>query len=136
MIVSGAVWPGEAPVEEEHRQIDLCVRNQGLIAASFASAGFVTVIDYVITSRRRVDQYLDCLPNTRVHLVTLDPGILVALERDRRRPEKTVAQFWTHLENEIRRELSGTGLWIDNSTLHIEEIVQLIREQAPQSIVN
>ena len=57
LIVSGGVPPGAAPADEEARQIHLNVRNQCLLARSFAQAGFVPVIDYVIVGRARIAEY-------------------------------------------------------------------------------
>jgi len=44
-IVSGAVYPGELPLDEQRRQIHLNVRNQCLLARSFAEDGFTPVLD-------------------------------------------------------------------------------------------
>jgi hypothetical protein len=58
-----------------------------------------------------------------LRIVTLAPGVAVALERDRQRPEKTVAAQWTHLEAQIQTELRELGLWIDNSALTVAQTV-------------
>ncbi len=88
-ILSGGVPPGGQPADKETRQIHLNVRNQCLLARSFAEAGFVPVIDYVVVIRERVEEYLAHLHGSRVRLVTLAPGVEVALSRDCARPEKT-----------------------------------------------
>jgi hypothetical protein len=44
-LVSGIVWPGDEPAEESERQISLNVRNQCLLAGSYAEAGFTPVIE-------------------------------------------------------------------------------------------
>lgn len=125
-IVSGSVPPGGQPSQEEKRQIHLNVRNQCLLARSFAGEKFIPVLDYVVVNRARVEEYHQHLMGLSLHLVTLAPGALVAVERDRRRPQKTVAARWTHLDEMIRAELNGVGLWIDNSTLSVEETVSHI----------
>ena len=122
-IISGSVPPGGQPPEEERRQIHLNVRNQCLLARSFAQEDFVPVLDYVLASRARVEEYRKHLPGFMLRLVTLAPGVAVALERDRQRPEKTVAAQWTHLEAQIRTELRELGLWIDNSALTVAQTV-------------
>lgn len=126
MIRSGAVGPGGEPRDEEAAQIHLCVRHQCLLARSFAEAAFVPVIDYVIVDRARLEEYRGHLPGFALRLVTLAPGADVALERDRLRPEKTVAAAWTHLDAVMRRELHGIGLWIDSATLSVQETVDRI----------
>lgn len=135
LIVSGGVPPGGEPAEEERRQIHLNVRNQCLLAASFAAEGFTPVIDYVVVSRARLEEYRRQLPGLALRLVTLAPGADVALERDRLRPEKTVAAFWTHLEAAIRSELTGIGLWIDNSGLTVEETVDRVLADSESALV-
>jgi predicted kinase len=132
-IVSGAVWPGEHPLAEERRQIHLNVRHQCLLARSFAQEGFTPVLDYVVVHRARVQEYRQQLPGLVLRLVTLAPGVQVALARDQQRPEKTVAPQWTHLDAHIRAALQHMGLWVDNSCLTIAETVAHIwshREEA------
>jgi predicted kinase len=65
-ILSGSVHPGGQPADEEARQIHLNVRNQCLLARSFAEAGFVPVIDYVVVSRERLEEYLTHLHGLRL----------------------------------------------------------------------
>jgi len=132
-IVAGAVWPGEEPQPEADRQLALNRRNQSLLARSFAAAGFVPVLDYVVVSQAQLAGYQAELAGLTLHLVVLAPGRDVALRRDRDRPEKTVAERWAYLEDELIRELSGHGLWIDNGTRSAEETVEAIlrgREEA------
>lgn len=124
--MSGAVNPGSQPRDEENRQIHLNVKNQCLLAKSFTEAGFETIVDYVVTSRDRLAEYKAHLDGINLRLVTLSPGKHVALERDAKRPEKTVAQFWTHLEEAIVEQLTGVGLWIDNSDTSVEEVINSI----------
>lgn len=123
MIISGKVSPGQPPQEEENRQIHLCVQNQCLLAKSFCEAGFTPVIDYVVVDRNRVEEYQSHLPGLAIHLVTLNPGVDTALQRDANRPEKTVAHFWTFLHDLMQVRLSDTGLWVDNRARTIDETV-------------
>jgi predicted kinase len=134
-IVSGRVSPGEEPPEEERAQIHLCVRNQCLLARSFAEAGFVPVLDYVVVNRARVEEYRGHLAGLTLHLVTLAPGPEVALRRDKERPEKTVVAAWTHLDTVMRAELAGVGLWLDNRALTVEETVTHILARAAEARV-
>lgn len=125
LIVRGGVPPGALPRDEEARQIHLNVRNQCLLARSFIEAEFTVVIDYVIVNRKRVEEYKSQLPGMPLHLVTLCPGVPVALERDSKRAKK-VAHLWTHLETGMKEHLGDVGLWIDNSKIEISEVVTLI----------
>lgn len=135
-IVSGAVWPGEQPVDEESRQIHLNVRNQCLLARSFAAAGFTPIIDYVVVNQERLAEYAQQLTGFTLRLVTLAPRVTVALQRDRDRPEKTVAMPWTYLDEIMAKELAGVGLRLDNSDLSVAQAVDSILEMAEASIVS
>jgi len=73
-IVSGLVPPGMPPEEESNRQMNLVVRNQCLLALSFAQHGFVPVIDYVVVARDRLGRYRSALRSLALHLVVLCPG--------------------------------------------------------------
>jgi hypothetical protein len=117
----------EPPRQESERQIRLNTGNQCLLARGYAWAGFVPVLDYLVVGRQqRLDRYRRALRGLDFHLVVLDPGRVVALQRDRARPEKTVAHHWVHMEAELRREVAGLGMWIDSSTLDVEATVERI----------
>jgi hypothetical protein len=111
----------------------LCRANQCLLARSYAAAGFVPVMDYVVVSRGGVEFYRKTLAPLRLHLVVLDPGAETALARDAARPEKTVAAAFTYLEEPLREELAGIGLWIDSREQTPEETLAAVlanRQQA------
>ena len=133
LIISGSVPPGGSPPQEEARQIHLNVRNQCLLASSFADAGFTPVIDYIVTGRTRLEEYRSHLVGYALSLVTLDPGIEVALERDRLRDEKTIGTRWVHLRAEIVAELSGIGLWIDTGAITVEQTVARILAESAEA---
>jgi predicted kinase len=126
MVVGGIVRPGEEPQDESNRQMELTVRNQCLLARSFAEAGFVPVLDYVVVTRERLDLYRELLGGMELHFVVLHPGKEVALRRDRDRPEKTVAAAFVELEDVMVEELSGVGLWVESGRLTAEETVARI----------
>jgi hypothetical protein len=110
----------------------LCRANQCLLARSYAEAGFVPVIDYVVVSLEG-ESYRDALAPLRLHLVVLDSGAEVALRRDAARAEKTVAAAFTYLEEPMREELPGLGVWIDSRDQTPEETLAVVlanRERA------
>lgn len=125
-ITSGLVPPPLEPDPEGARQLALSVRNQCLLARSFADAGFVTAIDNVVVTRERLGEYRRMLRRLRVHLVVLHPGLATALERDRLRAEKTVGDVWAPLERLMIDELSGIGLWVDSRDMTAEQTVDHI----------
>ncbi|MCK9486810.1 MAG: AAA family ATPase [Dehalococcoidia bacterium] len=129
-VVSGRVLPGEEPRDESDRQVELVIRNQCLLARSYAEAGFTPVMDYVVSTRHLLDAYRHYLMGAALHLVVLAPGASVALERDGQRT-KTAASDWTHLEPRFRKELGELGLWLDTADLSVHETVdQVLARQA------
>jgi gluconate kinase len=125
-IVSGNVWPGQEPTAESARQIRLNMRNQCLLAQSYAAAGFTPIVDYVIVSQDDLHEYRQQLRGLDVHLVVLHPGqdIVIAREsareksqRHQRKHGRTIGEHFAHLEEPLVEQLSGIGLWIDNAAL-------------------
>ncbi len=105
-VVGGLVYPGREPVEESNRQLDLCVQHQCLLARSFAEAGFVPIMDFVVVAQGRLDLYRQLLGDLDVHFVVLDPRPEVVLGHDRAR-EKHVAHLFLYLREEMVRELTA-----------------------------
>jgi predicted kinase len=143
-IVSGGVWPGEEPQDENRRQLDLVTRNAYLLARSYTDAGFSVTIDHVIVTRQRVEEYREHLPDRPVYLVVLNPGRDVAIRRDRVRPKSqlhvqrtgvAIAERWAHLEDVICEELSGIGLWLASASATPDELVDTILANRPQALV-
>lgn len=135
MVVGGVVHPGQQPREESDRQSLLVIRHLCLLARSFARAGFVPVLDYVCMTRGGVARYRRALSRLNLHLVVLNPGKDTALARDLARPEKTVAAHWTHLEDVMRRELPGLGLWVDSRDQTPEQTIAYILRHRKKALV-
>jgi chloramphenicol 3-O-phosphotransferase len=134
-IVAGGVWPGDEPEAENRRQLDLQTHNSSLLARSYAEAGFNVVMDNVVVSRHRVDDYRQRLSGIPFFFVVLSPGQTVALKRDLSREKSQrhrasrgigIAERWAHLENDMRAELGGTGFWVGNARLTPEQTVDVI----------
>jgi hypothetical protein len=56
------------------------------------------------------------------------------LDRDKKRIEKTVAHLWTHLDEVMRNELGGVGLWVDNSQMNLEDTVEYILSHKAKAV--
>ena len=134
LIVSGNVPPNPFGDAESERQIDLCIRNQCLLAASFRAEGFAVVIDYVIASEARLRNYLELLPDEPIGLVVLAPSIAVARARDRERPDKHVLTAWEHLHDQLAHALGDRGLWLDTSDLTVNATVNAILARQQQAL--
>ena len=126
-IVSGSVGPTELPKEDSDMQIELTVRNQAILAKSYADSGFTPVCDNVF-GRRQLGIFLNLLKGYQVHLVNLTADFTVIQDRNMKRilEEKfDNPDRWTLLFT-LTSELSGIGLWIDNSLRTPEETVDHI----------
>ena len=135
-IVSGSVGPSELPKEDSDMQIEITVRNQAILAKSYADSGFDAICDNVF-GRRQLDIFLNFLRGYQVHLVNLMADFAVIQDRDTTRiPEE---QFnnpdrWKLLLA-LTSELSGLGLWIDTSMRTHEETVDHILNYKNDAII-
>ena len=129
LIVSGGLHPQEEPEAEAERQLRLRTRNVCLLADSFFAASVTPIVDCVVVSRARLDDFLAFLRSRPIFLVQLAPELEVAADRDARRAEKSVLELWRHLDVELREQLPGVGLWLDTSELSPEETVEVILER-------
>jgi len=136
LVVGGSGPPDPFGDEEANRPTDLCVRNQCLLAHSFRREGYAVVLDYVIGSAERLQNYLDQLPDEPIGLVVLTPSIDVARARDRESPDELVLQAWTTLYEEMVRELGGQGLWLDTSDMSVAATVNAILSRQEEAVVN
>lgn len=71
-IVEGRADP-VADEPEADRQYELAIRNQCLLARSYAEAGFTPVLDFRVTTAYHLDAYRGYLAGGRLHLVLLAP---------------------------------------------------------------
>lgn len=127
-VVSGAATPSGdgADPDEWDRQMALRRRNMCLLADSYAEAGFVPVLDDVVTHRSELDLCLRLLRARPLHFVVLAPSLAVASQRDAGREER-VLPAWAHLDAELREDFAGLGLWIDTSALTVEDTIAAVR---------
>ncbi len=125
MIVSGGEWSGEPgePPAEAARQLRLRLRNACLLARSFFDAGFMAVVDDIIIGERFEHLRAD-LAGLPFHLVVLAPDVETAIARYAAR-EYTVGEEWArYLDEEQRRTMAGSGLWVDSSGQTADETVE------------
>lgn len=125
LIVRGGRWPSPDHDPEADRQIFLRARNACLLADSFTTAGFVPVIDDVVVRRTHLDFYRDRPRTGPLHVVFLAPGPARARERNNARAKRLTTD-WSFLDEAMRAELSGEGVWIDNAELTVEETVDAV----------
>ena len=125
MIVSGARWPDQEPIEEGFRQLRLRGRNSCLLADSFSAAGFVSIIDDIVIGSR-LDEYVSDLRRSPVYLVMLLPALEVLRERNRTRSKSDVFHQSLQLDPVARTENAASGWHLDTSSLTANETVDRI----------
>jgi chloramphenicol 3-O-phosphotransferase len=134
LTVSGLVDPGGEPETERRMQLDLRRKNASLLAGSFLEAGFIPVIDEAVCSRWPLEKYQNLLSMRPLRLVVLAPDLEVIEARDRAR-HKQVFHQWKHLDESLRSELGGIGLWIDTSEMTIDETVDRFVKRWDEAVV-
>jgi chloramphenicol 3-O-phosphotransferase len=129
LIVRGALWPNEEPLDEAHRQLALRATNAAMLAANFFDHGFTVVIDDVIVGKNRLDIYERVLGSRPLNVVVLAPPLDVVLARDQHRGYKHTGAVWAHLDDEQRTKLGDVGTWLDTTEMTPDETVAAILER-------
>ncbi|MET9437364.1 AAA family ATPase [Streptomyces sp. NPDC006551] len=125
LIVRGGRRPSPEHDPEADRQIFLRARNACALADSFTAAGFLPVVDDVVVRRTHLDFYRSALGSGPLHTVFLAPGPDTAWERNNARAKRLTTN-WAFLDEAMRAELSGDGVWIDNAALSVDETVDAV----------
>ncbi len=134
-VVRGGAWPADGALEgEAERQYELAVRNMCLLARSYAEGGFTPFLDLVVVTRYHLEAFRGYLRGARLRLVVLAPSVEVTQARDRARGGKS-GDGWTHLDTAMREELAGFGVWVDSSTLSVEETVDTILGRQAEALL-
>ena len=124
-IVTGREMPAPNLEGESERQFELVIRNQCLLARSYAEAEFTPVLDFVVTTRFHLDAYRNYLLRGTLRFVALAPTLDVVAARDAARGGKT-GTMWNYMDATLRTELAGTGLMLDTSAMTVDETVDAI----------
>ena len=93
------------------------------------------MVDDVIL-RLQLKRYRPALSGWPLRLVVLAPSVAVALERDRQRAEKHVAARFSHLDEALRTQMQGLGLWLDTSQMNVGETVDVIAQRMDEALLN
>ncbi len=135
MIVSGSLGPGQDPLPESDAQLVLGAHNAALLADSLMTAGFTPVVDDVVL-QLQLARYRKILSRWPIRLVVLAPPVEIAIERDRDRTEKHVADRFAYLDVELRKQMHGLGLWLDTSGMSVQETVEAIILRADEGMLS
>ncbi len=132
MIVAGGVWPEWEPREEAMQQFQLRRRNVSMLADSFFGAEFTPVIDDIVIGSH-IDEYFSNVRSRPLLFVMLVPRPEVIRAREASRG-KQMFDKWAHLDD-VARNPSPFGLWIDSSEQTAEETVDEIVRRAEEAVV-
>jgi len=135
MVVSGYLAPGEEPVAQSDAQLVLGAQNAALVADSLMAAGFTPFVDDVVL-RMQLARYREVLSRWPIRLVVLAPTVEIAIERDRQRVEKHVAARFAYLDDELRQQMRGLGLWLDTSGLSLAQTVDAVLQRADEALLH
>jgi predicted kinase len=126
MIVRGRAEPEPGRMAEAEQQLVLRYALAVDAASRYAGAGFTVIYQDVILGRHLRD-VLDALRPWNPGAVVLCPSPEVAARRDAARA-KTGYVSWTpqELDRGLRAETPRLGLWLDTSSLGVEETVEAI----------
>ena len=133
-IASGREMPAPALEGESERQYELTIRNQCLLARSYAEAGFTPILDFVVVTQSHLEAYQNYLAGGLLRFVALAPSTEVVAQRDAQRGGKT-GSTWDFLDRDFRRELGESGLWLDTSSLTAEETVDALLARADEALL-
>jgi predicted kinase len=136
MIVRGQAAMGFALSPEAQAQWQLRYRLAALVAGEYLAAGFAVVAQDIIIGQELRD-VLAFYAHLPLHLVVLCPSVATVAAREAARPKTGygdpawIAQF----DQVLREETPRLGLWIDSSTLTVEETVEQILANQEQAWV-
>ena len=134
-IVAGRELPVGALNGEAARQFELSIRNQCLLARSYAEAGFTPVLDFAVATKHHLDAYRGYLRGGVLRLVVLAPSLQAVRARDATRFDALEIARVGQLDSTMRDELAEAGLWIDSSTLAVEETVAAIMQEQREAVL-
>jgi hypothetical protein len=104
-------------------------RNMALLADSFFESGVFPILDNCISDRKYLDYLTSRIKSRPIAMVVLAPPLEVTLRRDKERTEKTVANLFEDLYDEMYKELSGIGMWLNTQNMTPEETAEPIMQK-------
>jgi chloramphenicol 3-O-phosphotransferase len=127
---------GEALTQNAEEQLRLRYRIAASVATLYVQAGFTVVYQDIIIGPM-LNDLVTMLP-APLSVVVLCPAPDVAGQRDQTRHKTGYGDGgWTpqQLDDDLRHNTPRLGLWLDNSTLSIEETVSAILARADEALV-
>ncbi|HWA60842.1 MAG TPA: AAA family ATPase [Caulobacteraceae bacterium] len=132
MIVSGRVDPAPGNEAEWRGQLDLRYDLAAAAAEGYAAAGFTVIWQDILTDV--LERIARRLAPWRPGIVVLCPSARALGEREAGRP-KTGYRGWTPeaFDAMVRAETPKLGLWLDTTSLSVDETVEAILGRAVET---
>jgi chloramphenicol 3-O-phosphotransferase len=136
MVVSGKVDMAPDGGAEARRQLLLRYRASIAVAKIYHDDGFDVVIEDVIIGEM-LEQFLELLPWSEVHLVVLNPDADELARRERLRGKNAYGTVWSvaALARILNEETPRLGKWLDSSHQAPEQTVDAILADLDLSVV-
>lgn len=136
MITSGMVLPDglrkPQPGGEAQKQLQLRLRQACVMAKTFVEEGFTAVVDDIVINER-LDEALAHLAGVPTRFVMLSPEFMAL--RDRwTAMGSPFADKWDWIEEE-RLKTDPIGLWIDTTTMTVDEVCDTILQRFEEAAV-
>ncbi len=133
MIVSGRLDPTPDDLDAWRAQLDLRYALAADAAARYADAGFTVIYQDILTDA--LAQAIDRLAKHHPGVVVLCPTPEVLAAREAERPKTGYRHGWTPegFDALVRRETPKIGLWLDTSTMTVDQTAEFILANPAQT---
>ncbi len=130
MIVTGREEMDENPSEEALRQLDLRYSIAAKVAIEYYNNGFTVVVQDNYLGEK-LQYFVDLLEQYPTYVVVLNPDIETIKKREQNRGKKGYIGYTVEsLYNSFIEETPRIGLWLDTSSMSVEETVNEILRRA------
>ncbi len=131
MIVNGRIEPTPDAMDIAYEQLRLRYRLAAMTTNTYCEAGFTVVYQDVILGAD-LQAVVDLLDEKwKRYVIVLRPSIEVVAQREAGRGKVGYGDDWTpaELDKELESNTPHIGLWLDTSTLTVDETVDAILAQ-------
>jgi cytidylate kinase len=133
MIVNGRAAIEPPLSQEAIDQLRLRYQLAAFTADQYCAAGFTVIYQDVIIGEI-LNEVITMHHKWPLYIVVLCPSPDVALKRDSTRHKQTYKSWTPHmLDQGLKAETPKVGLWLDTSSLSIDETVAIIHSQIDQA---
>jgi predicted kinase len=135
-IVAGRADMSSNPSDEALSQLRLRYRLTANAADGYVQAGFTTVVQDTIIGPM-LEVFLAMITTRPISVVVLSPSVDVVAQRESHRAKTGYTSFTPRdLDEVLRSSTARIGLWVDSSSLTIDETVDLIIERQSEARIS